>query len=142
MSIRSADKWLRDVSARPVDDDLSRFLRDQSTKQLLLLLRDGSYTTKTTVIVVTAMQTGSRCRPEIRRHRNYNVLVRAVTAVNIIVSGHRHGGGRCNWSRIGNLRQTRVADAIIDQADIPIMLTSSVVRACGSKNIIIVLKYL
>lgn len=109
----SADKWLRDVFVGTVDDDLS-----------LLVLLDCIYTTKTTVIVVTSMQTGPRCRLEIRRHWDYNVLVRVVTAV-IIFSGQCHGGGRNDQSQVGHLWQTRVADATTDQANIPILLRSS-----------------
>lgn len=141
ISIRFTDKWLRYVSTGPVNDDLSRFLRDRSAKHLPLVPPNDSYTTKTMVIIVTAMQTGSWCRPEIRRHRDYNVLVRAMTEV-IIVSGHRQGGGRCDWSQGRYLRQTRGANATTDQADIPMLLRSSVVRACGSKNILILFNYL
>lgn len=100
MSIRSADKWLRDVC---VDDDLS-----------LLVPLDCIYITKTTVIVVTSMQTGPRCRLEILRHRDYNVLVRVVTAV-IIFLGRCHGGGRNDRSQGGHLKQMRVADATTDR---------------------------
>jgi len=136
MSVGS-DKWPRNVSTGAVDDDLPRFLRNRSAEQLLLVPPDGNDTTKTAVIAATAMQTGSNwCRPEIRRHRNYNVLVRSLTVI-IIVSGHRHGGCRCNWSQGGQMRRTRNADSTTDQADISILLRSSVVRACGLKNIII-----
>jgi len=130
---------VRYVSTGPVNDNLPRFFRDRSAKQLLLVPSNDSYTTKTMVIVVTATQTRSWCRPEIRRHRDYNVLERTVTEV-IIVSGHRHGGGRFDWSQGGHLRQAR--GATTDQANVPILLRSLVVRAYGSKNIIVLFKYL